>query len=249
MYTAYYDASGTQSAAEHPLLIAGLIAAVPKWQCFDAAWSAVLAEFDVPYLHMREYAHSLGPFKSWKNNKARRDAFMRRLVEVIAGSVERAFVFRVVPSEFIEVNNRYHLATKLCPNPYTFMAWRCLTRVQSWHGATHPTSPIHHVIAHGDDGQGPLADFVRKGKMNIAVIPKTDPVTNEEITPFQAADLVAYEVAGALTRKRRGDQRPLRGSLRALNRAVQLEPITMTRQGMIDMCRAHPGQFPPRQLG
>lgn len=245
-YMAYYDASGTQSEADNSIVIAGLVASIPKWECFDVAWSATLAEFGVPYLHMREYAHSLGPFESWKENKTKRVAFLSRLVDSLSGSVERAFLFRVVPSDFNHVNKQYRLATTLCPNPYTFAAWRCLMRVQNWHGVTHPRSPIQHMIEPGDSGQGPLADFVRKGKMNVAVVPKTDPVTNEGITPFQAADLVAYEVAAAIKKRRSGDPRPSRESLRALRRLIPLEPTTITRQGMTEMCRAHPDKFPLR---
>lgn len=51
---------------------------------------AVLArpEFDVPYLHMKEFAHSKpgSPFEAWKGDEPRRAAFLAALAKVIRQS-------------------------------------------------------------------------------------------------------------------------------------------------------------------
>ena len=59
--TLYCDASGKE---EDPILtVAGFVGHVDEWLKFEPAWNAVLKEFDVPYFHMREFAHSLGGYK------------------------------------------------------------------------------------------------------------------------------------------------------------------------------------------
>ena len=72
--TSYFDASSGQ---EHPaVIVAGYISTVAQWKKFDKEWRKVLArrEFDVPYFHMKEFAHSAEVFKSWKGDEHRRVA-------------------------------------------------------------------------------------------------------------------------------------------------------------------------------
>jgi len=52
-----------------------------KWLRLDKEWKKVLAEYNVPYLHMNELLpRQKGPYTGWPST--RRDAFMRNLVWV-----------------------------------------------------------------------------------------------------------------------------------------------------------------------
>ena len=63
MYSCYYDASSSQDTATKPLVVVGLLSTMKKWLKGDKEWEGVLFDFGVPYLHMKEFAHSRGPFR------------------------------------------------------------------------------------------------------------------------------------------------------------------------------------------
>ena len=62
MYTVYGDASGSESR-EKATVVACFMNLANNWVDFDERWRKMLKEYEVPYLHMREFAHSVGPFK------------------------------------------------------------------------------------------------------------------------------------------------------------------------------------------
>jgi hypothetical protein len=68
--------------------MAGYVATADSWLDIESKWVAVLACFGVPYLHMREYAHSeIGsPFESWKGDESKRSEFIAALTDVINDS-------------------------------------------------------------------------------------------------------------------------------------------------------------------
>jgi hypothetical protein len=89
----YFDESGKENDpqfADSAICVAGYVTTVDLWLDIEAKWSAVLAlpEFNVPYLHMKEFAHSTpgSPFGSWKNDEPKRAAFIAALAQVIRQS-------------------------------------------------------------------------------------------------------------------------------------------------------------------
>jgi len=51
--------------------MAACVGRYDQWKTFDQQWNAALAKHNAPYLHMREYAHSIGPFEGWKEPQRR----------------------------------------------------------------------------------------------------------------------------------------------------------------------------------
>src|SRR5258707_733544 len=71
------------SAGEHYNVVAGWAAPVGFWDQAEIDWTLALAKFDVPYFHMREFAHSIGPFAKWKGKEGTRRRFLETLAEII----------------------------------------------------------------------------------------------------------------------------------------------------------------------
>jgi len=114
MWTAYHDASGSEtSSLKAPMALAGLCSTELDWLRFESEWEAVLnhRKFNVPYLHMKEFAHSKpgSPFESWKGQEEKRAAFLAALIRVIGKHVKRCQVLYVGPGVYDEANKKYRI--------------------------------------------------------------------------------------------------------------------------------------------
>jgi len=78
-FSAYFDAS----LGDGITVVAGWLGTTVAWESFDVDWRILLAQYDVPYFHMREFAHSTGAFKEWKGHDGRRANFLRKAVDII----------------------------------------------------------------------------------------------------------------------------------------------------------------------
>jgi hypothetical protein len=59
---AYFDESGQEDQPGY-FGIAGFVGAVAQWNVLEGRWTKALHDVGVPYLHMREFAHSVGASK------------------------------------------------------------------------------------------------------------------------------------------------------------------------------------------
>jgi hypothetical protein len=155
--TSYFDASGGD---EHPVIIvAGYISTVPKWRNFDTEWRKVLArtEFDVPYLHMTEFAQSAGVFSDWKGNEHRRRRFINALVGVIARHAEAGFACMLKDSIWRSTNESYPW-TEVYGCSYALPGRDSVNKSHRWAEEKHhcQRNEIRCVFEHGDSGQGHL---------------------------------------------------------------------------------------------
>ena len=247
IYTAYYDASGTEGDRDRPLVVAGLLASVVGWRRLEREWEATLKRFKVPYSHMKEYAHSTGPFKKWKGKDEQRAAFLAALARALR-HVRAGRAFRVLPSDFYVVDREYDLSGVMnspgpLGGPYTVSAGNCIASFEVLRRKKHPRQEFEHVVAKGDQGQ-PRFDYLMRLEGIIPIIkPHKDPRTGRYLRPLEAADLVAYEIGLRISHLLTGSGRQLRKSLRAIQRSVPLRVKKQTQGTMREMCREHPDLF------
>ncbi|MBS0366584.1 MAG: DUF3800 domain-containing protein [Proteobacteria bacterium] len=63
----YFDDSGDPCDEKHRFFaVGGYVAPVERWDRFETAWNAILSEFRVPYLHMKELNQGVGAFDAWR---------------------------------------------------------------------------------------------------------------------------------------------------------------------------------------
>ena len=97
MFTAALDASGS---SEHLVfVVAGFVAPHSAWEDFSKEWKGRLEQDGLSYFHMREYAHSVGPWREWKGDVGRRNRLYGDLMEIIKGNISRKFGSVVAPSK------------------------------------------------------------------------------------------------------------------------------------------------------
>lgn len=115
---AYLDDSGDKTDRQHTAVaLAGYIGTAPAWGVFEREWQGVLATFGAPYLHMKEFAHSLGAFASWKGDEERRRGLLRELCAVI-GKARLHGIGAVVRLDDLARFNADH-GTRIEPMPLT----------------------------------------------------------------------------------------------------------------------------------
>src|ERR1700730_11372312 len=99
MFTIYFDASGTPD--NHPALaLAGFIAKTEQWIEFEKNWKDTLHTYGVTEMHMKKFAHGVGEFAPWKDDKRKRRCFMERLISIIKTRVEHSFVNAVMMDDY-----------------------------------------------------------------------------------------------------------------------------------------------------
>lgn len=181
----YGDASGKE---EDPILaVGGVVGRTDEWLKFEPEWNAVLKEFDVPYFHMREFAHSVDAYAvGWKGKEAKRKAFIDGLVNTIRPHAAYWMGACVVRDDYLRVDADYQLHEILYP--YTLCAMTCVDHADNWRDIHWPTVLIEYIFECGDPHRGQLMDAVRAKT-------GSDPIFRKRNTlPLQVADFAAYEV-------------------------------------------------------
>jgi hypothetical protein len=67
MFTVYFDESGSPDDTA-ALVVAGFVAQSEQWIEFERNWSTVLSVFGVSSIHMKDFAHSVREYSSWKGD-------------------------------------------------------------------------------------------------------------------------------------------------------------------------------------
>src|SRR5678815_4369685 len=78
MLQAFFDDSGKSTDPTETVCgIGDAVAPLDAWEALESEWKSVLEKFRVPYLHMKEYAHSTGVFQDgWKGEAGKRKDFL-----------------------------------------------------------------------------------------------------------------------------------------------------------------------------
>lgn len=228
--TGYFDASG---GAEHSyVIVAGYVSTVARWKRFDREWWKVLRrkEFDVPYFHMKEFAHSVGAFSGWKDDEHRRRRFLGALIGVIAKYTTIAVGCGIKKSTWNEVNREYPLSEQYgCP--YALCGRDCVNKVFVWgRQKGWKDGEIGTVFEAGDKGKGHLIRVVEEAHKPVPAFEHGRPnETNDSlgVARLQASDFAAWELLKAVSPQ--GEPASLaraRVSLQKLSRAV---PVSWTQ--------------------
>src|SRR6266446_791739 len=107
-FTAYYDDSGT-AGDTLAVVVAGFVATDKQWTEFDRNWNDSLKQFGISHFHMREFAHSVGEFSKFRQNKEEREFFLRQLLSHIKLRVTYSNAHAVLIDDYSKVNSVYAL--------------------------------------------------------------------------------------------------------------------------------------------
>jgi len=195
MFTGYFDEAGGE---DHGFtVVTGWIASIREWERFETDWKILLAKYNLPYFHMKEFSQSKGPFESWYKQEGRRSNFLRLAVEIIACYVKQGFACYVDHAVFDKVNANYDLSTAIGV-PYSLAGRDCVAHSNQWLLNRKEELPIEYFFESGADGEEELRRIMRKdGLPELIFKPSRDREGERGVIPLQAADFAAYELRKA----------------------------------------------------
>jgi len=187
MFTAYYDDSGTANDTL-AVVVAGFVATDEQWTHFDRNWSDSLRQFGISHFHMREFAHSVGEFARFKQDKEERECFLRQLLSHIKLRVTHTVAHAVLMNDYRKVNKIYALDYAF--PPYALAGRTCVARLNLWAEKRGiPKEQIRHIFEDGSAGKTELYESVLRDHQIKVTFKKKD-----EAIALQSADLFAYEI-------------------------------------------------------
>jgi hypothetical protein len=223
---ANFDGSGSARDPHVKVIsVGGFIASEEQWSAFDPEWQAVLNEFSVSALHMRDFAHSRREFAGWDGDQAKRDAFLDRLTDVIARNLERQSVGATLPISVYAIFNRRYCIDEAIGAPYTMAVMTAIASAVEWQARSGLVGEIEFRIEHGDEDQKDLRRFMRdriKWEADFFPVPTfvkkraVDPRNGAatDLPALQAADFIVYEMAKAGTNGLKGITQGRRSALK-----------------------------------
>lgn len=214
---AYLDDSGkSNDPAESITCIAGAIAPLQAWEELETEWKEVLQRFEVPYLHMKEYAHSSpgSPFDKWNGNEEIRTAFLSSLMDIMARKVY-AVIGTTVPNEDFhrlsfaqqrQVIDPYFMCFQqimLAAGVNAFAEFKSVGRSLEIPSSELPNGEkIEVVFSKQDEFRSTAELFYRAIQDGMTIGPMLGSFTwasYKDVIPLQVADLIAYEVKSFAT--------------------------------------------------
>lgn len=190
MYSAYCDESGHSASGGH-FALAAYVGHDDEWVRFNERWNAALAEAGAPYLHMREFAHSQGPYRGWTED--RRRLLMSGVVEAITTStlVAVAAAMNVDAYRTLPTSARESLR-----DPF-FCCFQEVVRGVGIRVLFEPPGEVANVVFSRQDEFGGGASMLHDVLLRHSdVRERLGNLRFEEMTSFpglQAADLLSYE--------------------------------------------------------
>jgi hypothetical protein len=207
MLKAYLDDAGKSNDPQEQICcIAGCLSPLKAWEELEQEWQQVLARFDAPYLHMKEYAQFKGPFAKWRDDHSTRKAFLSSLIDIMDKHVLSVIGTTVPIEAYSRLTERQK---KGVPDPYFMCLQQTLHAAGSSAFAENmaPRSlqvpdprrveKVQIIFSRQDEFKS-KADALYEAMQESATI---GPMLGDfnwasfrDIIPLQAADLVAYEM-------------------------------------------------------
>lgn len=232
MYSACFDESGTMSK-DRTLVVAGFSASVNQWVEFCHDWNAILQEFRVSFFHMTDFRGGHKEYAPWRNDKARRGEFLRRLVAIVKRRVDHAFGCAVLLDAYRKVDINYFLHEAV-GHPYTFCGLHCALCVDAWAAQQAYDRPIKCIFEDGARYKGQLVDM-----MYGQGLPTPDFEAKRAVLGLQAADLLVWNLHRALTEVEDGVFKDFREDLQALADVPGMEGLgnVYAEAALLEQCK------------
>jgi hypothetical protein len=211
----FFDESGKDHNPETSVCsFAGYVMDTAVWPLFEDRWRAVLKEFDVPYLHMKEFGRRnerdepAGPYAKWasKEGEAEKIKFFKALISTIEGCAPFGFGSAVV----LPALRLFNAEKNLSLDAYSLGLYGCLLELSE----QFPDTPIELILDSFDGAHTKIAmaegyaktdsyyPLLREHLKQYIITTLPEKVTFKCVLPIQAADFAAYEVRKSIEAKK-----------------------------------------------
>jgi hypothetical protein len=200
----YFDNSGDAEDPQHKVLtVGGFLANDDQWARFEDIWKANLETFGLPYLHMKEFAHFVGPFVVFKDNEEDRIRF----IEGCVSSIRDAGIDKSV-CHCIRLNDtrRFNADYNRKIDPFSFCLYISYVDIQD---KCKDDKHIELVVDHFSkvtkkiylaEEYARTDSFHKNLGFNIATRPLSEALSFRDVPPMQAADFLVWELRKSETK-------------------------------------------------
>jgi len=185
LFAAYFDASGKKEG--YPVLtVAGAVAPLKKWIRFEKQWTETLRGAGVSEFHATDFAASEGEYKEWRDDKARRSAFLEQLIHIIKHNANKLFSVSVELDAWRKIDSEY-LLTEAFYSPYALAGFAVVGQTLKWAHRKRVRIP-EFIFEEGDEGWDGLLKLCSSwAKVTPIRLPKTKAI------PCQIGDMLAWK--------------------------------------------------------
>jgi hypothetical protein len=237
---AYFDDSGDEN--DYRVLsssLAGYVGTIDNWRYFEAAWQKTLQDHNIPYLHMKQFAHFRKPFDKYKNDEVGRIALLESLINVIKDSHLEGVASCVDLRDLRSFNDNIKKADR--EDAYALNLYTCMWIMSKrW-----PKTIIETILDRTNNIYAKIqkaivyaqADKHYKDYEYIQINPLNRHLSFRNVIPIQAADLLAWEMRkdDTTATERLGDIRiypkftfhPIRKSFESLLTSTFMNPTVL----------------------
>jgi hypothetical protein len=198
---AYFDNSGTQGDPQHRwVTLGGYLANEGGWERFESEWAANLAHFELPYLHMKQFAHHLPPFERFKKDEVGRVKFLTNCIEIIGRMHPKAICHGIRLPDVERFNGEFGRRI----DAISFCLYVSYIDIREIYGVRNrveiildkiekPNLRIHKANEYARTDTFHLAKY-GDVSLTVDVRPLKDPDSFINILPIQAADFLVWEL-------------------------------------------------------
>ena len=238
MFTCYFDDAGGKDHGF--ILVAGYVANLQRWQQFESDWRIFLASYNLPYLHMKTFAHSNPPYMHLKGKDGTRSKILGDAAAIIGSTVEQGFSVMLSYQTFEKVCREFELDT-VVSSPYALVGRSCIASANVWRGyPVRRQFEMEYIFDQDGEDIGGLLGMVNNWspKLPLPIFkPSRDMNGQNGVVQLQAADYLAYEIRKfSVDRpKYRTGERNVRKSLQALT-SVDVQHTYLTYENLVKLC-------------
>jgi hypothetical protein len=194
----YFDNSGDENDPQHNVLtLGGYLANEGQWEQFEKAWRTNLDEFELPYLHMKQFAHFLPPFEKFKNDEPERRRFIQSCAKIIGGIHPKAICHSIrIPDV-----KRFNADHEQGIDAFAFCLYTSFIDIHYAYGQRNRVSLYidkiekpHKKIHRAEEYARTDTFYSDNAASTIDTLPLKDPDSFINILPMQAADFLVWEL-------------------------------------------------------
>jgi hypothetical protein len=195
----YFDDSGDpDDDKQAAFTIGGYLAPIEMWGAFEPAWSAVLTQFDIPYLHMKDLHNRSGVYKKWKEKNDKNNAEVTDMLQGFAGAIAiakpRGFAITLPAVAIMQFNEAHRQQV----DPKAF----CLYFLSFLIRQIYPTEDMELVLDRMNGAHAAIEkakEYAKTKPLDIGPFPTFTPLSTDgsagakNVPELQAADFLAWE--------------------------------------------------------
>jgi hypothetical protein len=230
VFTAYFDASTNGDV----LTVGALLFRKKNIRPFERQWRAMLRKFGLPHFHMTDCNAEQGIYARLNEdpelNKLACIECATMAIKAVTDFAEKGAVWGLSITDFYEtVTEKGFL-----PNPFAVCAWVAMADMMIWAGKNDASPRMFYVFESGDPDQAVVETLLRaiaydddrRARFRYedhAFLPKVGSL------PTQGADILAWQGAKHVRRRREGKHTRLRGDFDALASKLEITDGHMDR--------------------